>query len=685
MDFQGNIKLLSLTAKLSVKYDDLRAQIALNAAQAGEVPEEEVYFKLTPAQLMNYAEGKDQYTIVDLSDKIYVAPEDAENYISATNLMQFLSSYGIVDYDQLQKSYDALFSNAAGAEGTALKLVRLQDEKPAPDDSNYWAEPNSTPQQKVYASMIERVTATLDNVSSTVCSCIFNCIADMLSYADATSITDAEIYEKFYEVTGIRAEEIPEPAPVNAADTAPAPPQQAQAPTVINEPSEMLQAAAVEEVPLQETFSQELQAETPALLPEEIAAEEIVEETPVAAVASIQESILDNEQTPIQVIYENNPAPQNIRITNTENKRVTGFTTSTGEILHIPVRRIVFEEILEDDVSASIDTKTRAHNFALSDAALQADKTQINSKIANLRTAMYAASRLERLHPDMPLEVGMYDLSNLSTAAARLFSNYIIDENGNYVLGANGQQQLKSLRQKIVDTYAIATNYTALDIPPGEVKDNPGDIKNKETDMTVRGALKSAEKDIQKAFGAEEFDLDRYLADYAAWADNYAELSAAYDADFENLQKLQEPEDSGKAQWYTNLWAAMGGENIKLGEDVQMNVVKNNVGHGHARGDYSNELRREFVIPEKSNYKQSDQFIVLDEDKMNDEVWLKQTLKSGNVRLEKYVDKKSEPFVELHHTDTHSVSQKRPVGNHHSDYSITKKLLQDENSFESFM
>ena len=133
MEVSNSPKLLNLTAKISFNFDDLKkAQLEQKTVDTDN--ENEVYYKLTPADLLEYKEGKEQFVIVDLSEKIYTKPEDAQNYISSTNLMEFLGKYGIVDYDQLQASYDKLFAQG----GLALELTNLQEEKPTAE--KYWAE-----------------------------------------------------------------------------------------------------------------------------------------------------------------------------------------------------------------------------------------------------------------------------------------------------------------------------------------------------------------------------------------------------------------------------------------------------------------------------------------------------------------------------------------------------------------
>lgn len=85
-----------------MNYDELKATVQESQENGFE---DDVYFKLTPAALTEYVEGKEQYVIIDTSDRVYVRPEDASNYVSSKNLMEFLGKYGIVDYAQLRQDY----------------------------------------------------------------------------------------------------------------------------------------------------------------------------------------------------------------------------------------------------------------------------------------------------------------------------------------------------------------------------------------------------------------------------------------------------------------------------------------------------------------------------------------------------------------------------------------------------
>ncbi len=720
MDISNNqIKLLSLTTKLNINYDELREQILQNS---GEVAENEVYFKLTPASLLEYAEGKEQFALIDLSNKVYAAPENAQNYVSATNLMQFLSKYGIVDYDQLQKSYDALG-------GIALDLTKLQQAKPSAENGEYWSEQGDTTEEKIYATMIEKVTATLNNISNYVCSCCFAAIEQMLAYTDVTSVTEQEIFDKFEEMMGVshdkflegvkqaeieaqqRAEELKKAAQEaaiarakaqsearkaqeEAAKAAAEAAEKAIAEAVAKAAQEAAakaeqkaaqeaaakaaqEAAKAEEAKAAAQAAAEAAAKAEQAAIEKAAAQEAQAKEAQEAAAKAAQEAAKAEQDAIAKTAAQAAAAKtaqksaNIRITQQPFTTLTNFTTSTGEKLSIPIKNVAIEETFKTGEKRIV---------RVDDSAMQSDKRQINNRIASLRSAMYAAARSERLSANAPLEAGMADLSNLSTAAQRLFSNYKMDENGTYVLDGNGQAQLKTLREKISDAYYITMNHAELDIPQGESKDNAGEID--ENEMSVRGVIKSVLKDTQKALGAEGFDTDKYLADHAAYEAEYADLAQAYDAEFANLKALQEPADAEKAQWYTNVWTSMGGADTKLGDDIKMNITRSGAGHGHSRGDYSNELAREIVFPENPVYKKSGGFIALSAAKMNDE----SLLKGQQVRLEKFVAQETKTQIKPVKINlAPAVKSVKSINSPLKEYEDLKNLTRERNSFESFL
>ncbi|MDR1167882.1 MAG: hypothetical protein LBK53_03190 [Heliobacteriaceae bacterium] len=587
MDLSGNqIKLLNLTGRININYDELRKHILENRT-SDETSAEEVYFKLTPAELMTYGENKEQYGIIDLSNRIYVTPDDAENYISANNLMQFLSKYGIVDYEQIQAEYDKLYTGTPEAQGVALQITELQNNKPdavPAQDSSYWSEVNGTEGEQVYADYKNSTASLANNAAYSVCCCLPDMLAAALPYEAALS-TPAATYNAQPEAS--------------------------------------------------------------------------VQTIQISAPSETKEAVQDN------AVQSDNILQTSVEIGN--------YTASTGETLNI---------------TSHVKTP-----LIINDGSLLAEKANVAGRIAGLRSTIYAAQRQERLNPDVPLEAGTTDLSRLSVNAQRLFSNYEIDSSGNYVLTSEGERQLKTLKQKIVDVYYIANNYINLEIPPGETQDNIGNSKNKETDVTVRGAWKSLEQDIQKAAGAEGFDNEKFSEDYAAWADNYARLCETYDTGYENLQKLQEPEDSNKADWYSNLWYKMGGIDGKLGSGVKTEVVTAGYNHGHgAHGtarDYSNEVSRSFYIPPAANHKTANQYTVLENDKMENDAWLKEALSGRSVVLERLLPVNSLKALSGQSAvddNVPSVSE-RPAAKHHhvKEYENLKRLTQDEHSFKTSM
>lgn len=285
-----------------------------------------------------------------------------------------------------------------------------------------------------------------------------------------------------------------------------------------------------------------------------------------------------------------------------------------------------------------IDTsKNNAYKY-INDRNMRSTMYATNKSINIARNELLAAERLEKLNDEEILADEYTDLSNLSIKAKRLFSNYIIDDKGNYTLDSKGQRQLKSLRQKIMDIYYVAKNYNDLGVNTGVSEDNKGDVKNKETDTTVKGGIKSILKDMQKRMGAENFDLDKFLTDYADWADDYAAMRREYDNTFRELQELQVPEDTDKATWYSNVWVSMGGSPEKLGENVEINVVSNNADHGHLHGNYSNELSIEFNIPPISEDKINN-FVELTSEQLHSDSWLNDQVKNKSVKIEKYINK----------------------------------------------
>ena len=664
MEISSNqVKFLNLTAKLNIDYEELKKEIQKNELSQDS---NDVYFKLNAAQLTEYASGKEQYVIVDMSDKVYGRPDDVSNYVSSKNLMEFLGKYGIVDYEQIQSIYDTLYSSESGSEGLALQIEDLQANMPAANKSQSWAkEPENTLGTVVYTNMLDKVTATLNNVSHMFCSCCFNAIADMLSYTDVASVTNEEIYEKFKDVAGFEYQD---------AEAVFQKRQEESRLAYEKSQQEKAQKQAENELLIQKMRS-DFEAKFAELKnsqnvtvsqTDEISKAENIEQ--ISKTADIQKFDTAGNTKPVkfQVVQEKSVSNYSV-------------TSSTGEKFEIPFHKSSLK---------LTDTINKKGYIITNNTEMQSEKRKIDSETSRARNEIYAAERLEALNSDDGLSVNSVDLSNLSIRAKRLFSNYVVDSSGNYVLDSDGTRQLKTLRQKIVDTYYIAKNYNSLGISQGEVLNNDGDVKNKETDTTVRGAIKSVQKDIQKALGVESFDYDKYLSDYSKWADEYANLRENYDKQYKALQESQIPKDLEKASWYTNVWTSLGGEPIKSGEDVVMNITDNDADHGHHHGRYSNELNISFDIPDKI-YKKSN-YVALTDEQLNSEQWLQQQMKDGKIKVEKYTNK--EKLTETL-SDSKSVEQNKRVTEHarYTDSSKSKELeqlknlLKDKGSLNDYM
>lgn len=648
MDIQNNqAKFLDITTKIKVNYDELKTAIEQNTVT--ESSENEVYFKLTPASLLEYGEGKEQYVIIDTSDKVYVQSEDMNNYISSKNLMEFLGKYGIVDYSQIEEIYNNLYSTET--QSVAMTIEDLQKNKPQVNDKKYWAkETENTVEKQIYTNMIDKVSAALNNASQMYCSCCFYIIADMLSYTDVTKVTENEIYNAFKEFSGIEYGDVDymkqqlENLYNNPESSAPI--------TTENEKTQN-----VEEIDDIVTTNEEIQ---------EVKIEN----------KEIKNDEIEKDEIPSQNIIE----PVITQSRKTENVSVT---STIGKNFDIPVQKISinFEKFLHVMKPNKID-------FKLNDDYVNSLKQNINSLTSMARHELYAADRMENLNSDIDVSEDIMNLSTLSTEAKRLFSNYLIDENGNYTLSSDGERQLKTLRQKIIDVYHIAQNYNELGVEQGNIENNKGDRQNKETDLTVRGAIKSVKKDIQKALNVESFDYDSYLADYSEWTDKYAEQRAIYDNQTKLLQEKQVPEDLSKAVWYSNLWSSMGGKDTKLGENISMNIVTNDINHEHQHGNYDNEISCSFDIPDSTSFKGKDLFVVLTSEQADNENWLKNQLQNKKIIIEKYNNKQNvnekllKSSVSEHNNTVQTQQNNSDLG---KQMNSLKEMLDDKNKFNNLM
>ena len=100
MEISGNqVKFLNITAKLSVNYDELKKEIQKNELSNQE---NDIYFKLTPQALTEYAEGKEQYVIIDMENKVYSRPEDVSETKKEVNHPRYIETSEQKELEQLK-------------------------------------------------------------------------------------------------------------------------------------------------------------------------------------------------------------------------------------------------------------------------------------------------------------------------------------------------------------------------------------------------------------------------------------------------------------------------------------------------------------------------------------------------------------------------------------------------------
>ncbi|MFI3300891.1 MAG: hypothetical protein R3Y28_05655 [Candidatus Gastranaerophilales bacterium] len=667
----NRVEFLKLTAELALNADELKAK-AESQTDIEDI-ENEVYYKLTPSDLLEYGEDKEQYLIIDMSQKVYVKPEDAENYISATNLMEFLGEYGIVDYEAIQASYDKLYSTDVENLGLATQIEEILEEKPTATSDDYWSDESvqDSAEAQLYTSMYDKIIATLDNIANYYCSCCFNAIAEMLSYTDAMTVTNDEIYDAAIAV-GME--------PYMTFDE----PETSSTTTNNAVASNSAEESVVENVVTEEASEAETEAEvatstnTTSNTTSILGLQDNLENVNVIQ-TSISETSSDDIETTDEIIQEATVADNtSINITHSTNATRTTYTSSIGASMSIPVWTV---SISTSSTSNTSSTDEADEEITTSDNNLSTIQKNTDAQISNARNELYVAERLERLDSSTTLEAGMVDLSNLSSDAQKLFSNYEIDSDGNYVLSSMGERRLKTLEQKVVDIYYIAMNYSSLDVEPG-LNEQDG-VKNSETDTTVKGGIKSIEKDIQIALGVEGFDLEKYKSDYSDWSNRYIDLAQAYDSEVENLKQLQNSNNTEEKFWYVNLWDAMGGRDTNLGEEVKTDIQTSSATHGHARGQYSNELGRTFSIPENVVYKNKDNYNAMTVEDMTDSQWLPSNLDLGDIRLEKVVNNK--PKTLSKEISTSTSEDKVIKTNYEKELEKSKELMKDDTKYDNLI
>lgn len=200
--------------------------------------------------------------------------------------------------------------------------------------------------------------------------------------------------------------------------------------------------------------------------------------------------------------------------------------------------------------------------------------------------------------------------------AEKLLSNYYTDVNGN--------TQLKTLKQKVIDLYYAIENRSNLGI---------------DYNTTLLDALKRFQKDMELAE-----QVPKILPDEEAWKKDHDIWQAEMQKELQQLASLDRyltddkitPTDKDQAQWYVNLWHRMNGaSNYKVdieGFENGSHPTKHYLGQQQEEEKYA-ECENSLVKGLTENGKVL--WTVLEDGLMNSAEWIKYALSNNVVTLER--------------------------------------------------
>lgn len=187
------------------------------------------------------------------------------------------------------------------------------------------------------------------------------------------------------------------------------------------------------------------------------------------------------------------------------------------------------------------------------------------------------------------------------TEAQLLLSNYkyTYDSNGN-ITGT----ELKTLREKCIDLYYAVENRNDLGIDYIE---------------TLIPAIKTFQEDMSLAFTKNVFDSDLYEKDLSDWEAQEPQMK---DVPYTIDKPIYEYDDKDKAQWYVNLWHRMNGPSDEK-DGTQTNTTI----------DTTLDENGNIVVNKTDTT--SMRYDILEDGLMNSAEWLKYSLESGSITLER--------------------------------------------------
>lgn len=187
------------------------------------------------------------------------------------------------------------------------------------------------------------------------------------------------------------------------------------------------------------------------------------------------------------------------------------------------------------------------------------------------------------------------------TEVQQLLSNYCYtyDADGN-ITGI----EPKTLYQKCIDLYYAVDNRNALGI-------NYNDV--------LVPAIKTFQEDMSLAFTKNVFDSNLYEKDLSDWEAQEPQMK---DVPYTIDKPIYEYDDKDKAQWYVNLWHRMNGPSDEK-DGTQTNTTI----------DTTLDENGNIVVNKTDTT--SMRYDILEDGLMNSAEWLKYSLESGSITLER--------------------------------------------------
>ncbi len=288
------------------------------------------------------------------------------------------------------------------------------------------------------------------------------------------------------------------------------------------------------------------------------------------------------------------------------------YATTTGDSISISISKIDGSQIYSDgttpdmqDVSDAIKNGYSGTTLYAYDRRLEGASDNLIATLTPLYNSYYIDEVLKLLGPE-------YIQTGTATDVQKLLSSYYLDNDGNV--------QLKTLEQKIVDLYYAVEKRSDLGI---------------NYECVLAPILYSFEDDLKNVLSiTKTFNEDKFNKDYNEWLDAKPVPVEQY---IDVTKTEIEVNDKDKGQWYTNLWYRMNGydDPAKIETKERINQF-DEVSYYHSMNFYDRE---------KETF--SKNYAILDSKLVTSKDWLYDALKEGIITMERVNSADSSEFKKL--------------------------------------